>query len=226
MRSVSPSSLRPDYPKPPPPAPLQNLHVYVSFGKVLRMVFAHYATLDVASTHLCDWTHVETLNRTMSRDEFTKFLMNFDVVPCLLARNDVDGLMEQVMFEVDSRDLTFPEFFELILRCGVLAGDMAEEKFASPSTTISELAALRKLVSFGLPYAKQHYTEMSRLRDAVMKAQQRANHPDIKKQILIEKENERQAALQQRWLQTASMQSGTPTQRKHMHELPWTKSSV
>lgn len=64
--------------------------------QVLRMVFAHYATLDVASTHLCDWIHVETVNRTMSRDEFIKFLMNFDVVPCLLARNDVDGLMEQV----------------------------------------------------------------------------------------------------------------------------------
>ena len=91
--------------------------------QVLRIVFAHYATIDVTSDHVCDWLHVEHVNRTMSREEILKFLMNFEVVPHILSRNEVCATMDQVMFELGIKDLSFPEFTEVLLRY-VLSGGL------------------------------------------------------------------------------------------------------
>jgi hypothetical protein len=61
------------------PPPLQNLHLHRNYQPAMREVFAHYATLELRSSHLCDWAHCEHVNRTISREEFIKFLTNFEV---------------------------------------------------------------------------------------------------------------------------------------------------
>eukprot|EP00959_Pyramimonas_sp_CCMP1952_P387535 8121529-Pyramimonas_sp.AAC.1 len=36
--------------------------VHRRFGQAMRDVFAHYATIEIASTHLCDWAHCEEVS--------------------------------------------------------------------------------------------------------------------------------------------------------------------
>jgi hypothetical protein len=103
------------------------------------VVFAHYATLELEHEALCDWQRVRATNRQLSKPEFLKFLMNFDVTPYLLSRVDAEATVDQMTLELGTSYFNFPQFVELLLRCAVNVGDTLEHKIGSPATTVRHI---------------------------------------------------------------------------------------
>ena len=103
------------------------LNAFRAHDASLRRVYAHYATLEMysASTKKITWRVIEATGATLNEDEFVCFLVNFDVVPHLMSRDESLRVFREVEKENDgdgnANEMAFPAFVETLGRLGVAA---------------------------------------------------------------------------------------------------------
>lgn len=129
-----------------------NLQLWRTHEAMLRKIFAHYATLDYISANLVSWKGVKENNSTLNIDEFLMFMINFQVNPILLSRRQ---LIETLRFVDNHNDadetvdaLLFPALFECLARIAVSIVDNIPAKLADSRTTVTDLMAIRRFMSF------------------------------------------------------------------------------
>ena len=127
--------------------------VIAPFQGQLKKVYAHYSTLSLVSFHQSTWTSVQRANRAQYLEEFVTFLLNFEVMPTLLNKQNVIEIFElsnhDVYFAEEQAPLglmTFPQFVEGFGRCALHIVENLEAKIQNRLTTVTELNAFKKLV--------------------------------------------------------------------------------
>ncbi|KAK3279580.1 hypothetical protein CYMTET_12542 [Cymbomonas tetramitiformis] len=139
------------------------MDVFVHYDTLLKSVYAFYATLDFPTYDNSNWKAVKNTNRSISMDEFTKFLLNFEVVPHCVSKRDALDIFRAVN-EGDDADefqdeLNFPEFIECLARLSLLVAEKVHDKLTETAATISEMAACKKYIARCSEQVKLHYKE-------------------------------------------------------------------
>ena len=129
------------------------LNAFRAHDASLRRVYAHYATLEMysASTKKITWRVIEATGATLNEDEFVCFLVNFDVVPHLMSRDESLRVFREVEKENDgdgnANEMAFPAFVETLGRLGVAAFRNAAPALRNPRADVAAVRCFKKLVS-------------------------------------------------------------------------------
>ena len=129
------------------------LNAFRAHDASLRRVYAHYATLEMysASTKKITWRVIEATGATLNEDEFVCFLVNFDVVPHLMSRDESLEVFREVEKENDgdgnANEMAFPAFVETLGRLGVAAFRNAAPTLRNPRADVCAVRCFKKLVS-------------------------------------------------------------------------------
>ena len=129
------------------------LNAFRAHDASLRRVYAHYATLEMysASTKKITWRVIEATGATLNEDEFVCFLVNFDVVPHLMSRDESLRVFREVEKENDgdgnANEMAFPAFVETLGRLGVAAFRNAAPTLRNPRADVATVRCFKKLVS-------------------------------------------------------------------------------
>ena len=129
------------------------LRLLRKYGTQLRRLYAHYATLETfsATTKKITWRIVEETNATLNRDEFLCFLVNFDVVPHLLSRDECLAVFRQVEAENDGDglvdEMAYPSFLETLGRLSQVAFANAVPVLRNKRSDVFAVRSFKKLVT-------------------------------------------------------------------------------
>ena len=116
-------------------------------------MYAHYATLEMysASTKKITWRVIEATGATLNEDEFVCFLVNFDVVPHLMSRDESLRVFREVEKENDgdgnANEMAFPAFVAPLGLLGVGAFRTAAPTLRNPRADVATVRCFKKLVS-------------------------------------------------------------------------------
>ncbi|KAK3260096.1 hypothetical protein CYMTET_30932, partial [Cymbomonas tetramitiformis] len=163
--------------EPPPTTPVETprkperrptlpgLAAYTRCYPALQQVFAHYATLEIAEPHHCNWEAVMRANRTMSQKEYLKFLRHFEVVPHLVPKEEAVDVFNAVTARARVGDLCLPEFQECLSSCAIIAGGRSVEILLNRRSTVTEVHAVRRLYQHCMPHVQQVYSQLEHNRN-------------------------------------------------------------
>jgi len=197
--------------------------VIAPFQAQLKKVYAHYSTLSLVSFHQSTWTSVQRANRAQFLEEFVTFLLNFEVMPTLLNKQNVIEIFElsnhDVYFAEEQVPLgliTFPQFVEGFGRCALHIIENLEAKIQSRLTTVTELNAFKKLVlSMPTDSARAYYGDLLLQRRSV------SQHlpPEELKTLLQSKGREEDLQEQMRKARVLSMKRELSLKMKQRHSI-------
>lgn len=67
----------------------ETLTVLEQVDEQLKLVYAHYATLEIMKPNLMTWAAVQEHGNLLNSDSLVLFMLNFDLAPVLVTKNHV-----------------------------------------------------------------------------------------------------------------------------------------